>query len=255
MRQCFCGATPVAMAGCQIDEVVIKKGLGSGFSVGPDLSLVIARWNGKATQLAPTKVTDKGVPLYDLASAKTLVEGRSRFAVVGRRSIADRPRRLDDSHHSAAALFQLRHRRREGWKTGVELPEFVARPARVARSAGARPPRHAHWPHAARQRHHHPRGGEPLWAINTNHGPICLFTVDGLFVAQLFQDMRLGRRWQMPIAQRGMKLNELTPSDENFWPIRHAIARRRNFRERRTAEFDRPRRRDSKRSAVWGRSS
>ncbi|HEX8914245.1 MAG TPA: hypothetical protein VF796_17990, partial [Humisphaera sp.] len=37
-------------------------------------------------------------------------------------------------------------------------------------------------------------------------------------VAQLFQDMRTGKPWMMPSAPRGMVLNELTPSDENFWP-------------------------------------
>jgi len=58
----------------------------------------------------------------------------------------------------------------------------------------------------------------PLWAINANHGCMYLLTADGLFVATLFNDMRVGRSWSMPIAQRGMLLNDLTCHDENFWP-------------------------------------
>jgi hypothetical protein len=65
-----------------------------------------------------------------------------------------------------------------------------------------------------------PKGAQvgPLWSVNSNHGNIYLFTQDGLFVATLFRDMRLGKAWAMPIAPRGMKVNEQTLHDENFWP-------------------------------------
>ncbi len=49
-------------------------------------------------------------------------------------------------------------------------------------------------------------------------GNMYLFTADGLFVATLFHDVRQGQLWSMPIAPRGMLLNELTLHDENFWP-------------------------------------
>jgi hypothetical protein len=58
----------------------------------------------------------------------------------------------------------------------------------------------------------------PLWAINGNMGCMYLFTADGLFVATLFQDVRQGHSWSMPVAQRGMQLNDVSPHDENFWP-------------------------------------
>ncbi len=45
-----------------------------------------------------------------------------------------------------------------------------------------------------------------------------LFTADGLFVGELFRDVRVGRSWSMPIAQRGMLLNDVSLHDENFWP-------------------------------------
>ena len=58
-----------------------------------------------------------------------------------------------------------------------------------------------------------------MFLLNGNHGPIYVFTVDGLFVGQIFQEMRVGRPWSMPLAQKGMLLNDITPSDENFWPF------------------------------------
>ena len=64
-----------------------------------------------------------------------------------------------------------------------------------------------------------PTNGEPMFLLNGNHGPIYVFTVDGLFVGQIFQEMRVGRPWSMPLAPRGMLLNDITPSDENFWPF------------------------------------
>jgi hypothetical protein len=45
-----------------------------------------------------------------------------------------------------------------------------------------------------------------------------MFTADGLFVAELFKDVRVGKSWSMPVAQRGMRLNDLSLHDENFWP-------------------------------------
>ncbi|MFI5378007.1 MAG: hypothetical protein ACHRHE_01760, partial [Tepidisphaerales bacterium] len=65
-----------------------------------------------------------------------------------------------------------------------------------------------------------PKGSDagPLWCVNGNMGPIYLFTADGLFVAELFKDVRVGRSWSMPVAQRGMLLNDVSPHDENFWP-------------------------------------
>ncbi|MDD4921703.1 MAG: hypothetical protein PHS30_04390, partial [Bacteroidales bacterium] len=58
----------------------------------------------------------------------------------------------------------------------------------------------------------------PLWAVNSNHGMVYVFTSDGLFVATLFQPMRAGKRWRMPFAERGMNLDEMTLGEENFWP-------------------------------------
>jgi len=58
----------------------------------------------------------------------------------------------------------------------------------------------------------------PLFFLNSNQGDIYVFTQDGLFVSQLFQDIRQGPLWEMPSAQRGMIVNGLTLHDENFFP-------------------------------------
>jgi hypothetical protein len=57
-----------------------------------------------------------------------------------------------------------------------------------------------------------------LWGINSNEGDMYLFTADGLFVTQLFQDVRTGKPWNMPLAQRNMLLNDVSLHDENFFP-------------------------------------
>jgi hypothetical protein len=57
-----------------------------------------------------------------------------------------------------------------------------------------------------------------ILAFNGNMGPMFLLTADGLYVATLFKDVRTGKPWTMPIAERGMLLNDVAPHDENFWP-------------------------------------
>lgn len=57
-----------------------------------------------------------------------------------------------------------------------------------------------------------------LFAVNGNMGPIYLFTSDGLFVDELFRDVRTGKSWTMNKASRGMLLDDVSPHDENFWP-------------------------------------
>lgn len=58
----------------------------------------------------------------------------------------------------------------------------------------------------------------PIFFINGNMGNAYAMTQDGLFVTQLFQDVRQGPLWVMPTAQPGMLLNQLSLHDENFFP-------------------------------------
>ena len=57
-----------------------------------------------------------------------------------------------------------------------------------------------------------------LFAMNGNQGNIYLMTSDGLFVAELFHDVRLAPTWSMPLPVRNMEVGGLTLHDENFWP-------------------------------------
>jgi hypothetical protein len=65
-----------------------------------------------------------------------------------------------------------------------------------------------------------PKGSDvgPPWAVNANMGNFYLFTRDGLFVATVFEDVRKGTLWKMPVARRGMPLKGISLHDENFWP-------------------------------------
>ena len=58
----------------------------------------------------------------------------------------------------------------------------------------------------------------PIFAMNGNQGNIYLMTTDGIFVAELFHDVRLAPTWSMPQAHRNMDVGGLTLHDENFWP-------------------------------------
>ena len=80
-------------------------------------------------------------------------------------------------------------------RTALELSEPVAGPARVARSAVADRPGEVIGTTRLLGGFVTPQNSDagPIWCINGNMGNMYLFTADGLFVAQLFQDMRRGR--------------------------------------------------------------
>ncbi|HSI35338.1 MAG TPA: hypothetical protein VK986_17290, partial [Tepidisphaeraceae bacterium] len=59
----------------QPDEVKLRRTPTGSVMVGDDLSLAVSRFNGKAVQFKPTSITDKGVPVYDLAAETLLVDG------------------------------------------------------------------------------------------------------------------------------------------------------------------------------------
>jgi hypothetical protein len=61
-------------------------------------------------------------------------------------------------------------------------------------------------------------GSDALWAVNSNHGMVYIFTADGLFVTTLFKPMRGGKRWNIPVAKRGMSVDHMSLGEEDFWP-------------------------------------
>ena len=62
------------------------------------------------------------------------------------------------------------------------------------------------------------RSSEPLWALNSNHGMVYVFTEDGLLVTTLFEPMRSGKPFKMPLETKGLNLKNVTLGEENFWP-------------------------------------
>ncbi len=60
-----------------------------------------------------------------------------------------------------------------------------------------------------------PNIGE-FFAVSTNKGEVSLFTTDGLWIARLFRDNRYGRGFNLPKAERGMNLNDVSLNAEHF---------------------------------------
>lgn len=206
-----------ADARAQPDEVEMARGDASGVTVMDDLAFCIARFNGATVRFAPVSVDAQGGPRYALARAETLASGvKAPASSGGNQALA-----ADD-----------------GWTVvtlGIE--PFSSYSLSGARNGVAKWSYPNLWPglHASHEAAMPDHPGQligptrllggfmrskvgPLWAINSNHGCVYLFTADGLFVATVFEDMRRGKRWNMPVAERGMDLSGLTLNDENFWP-------------------------------------
>jgi len=204
----------------QPEEVTFLKGSCGGVTVMPDLAMIVSRVEERAMRYAPQKFTAAGVPVYSLEAGEVLVAG------------AQSPTSSGGDQALATA---------DGWTVLSVAPKpFAPQSLGGAYRGVARWSYPSLWPglHASHEAPPPDRPGEligttrllggfvqpfsgdagPLWAINANHGCMYLLTADGLFVATLFNDMRVGRSWSMPIAQRGMLLNDLTCHDENFWP-------------------------------------
>ena len=206
-----------------------------GLTVMPDLSVVVSRVDSRAVRYVPQRFTAAGAPVYDLAAAETLVEG------------AQAP----TSSGGDQALVDP-----SGWTVLTVAPKPFAPQSLGGAYRGQ--PRWSYpdlWPglHASHESPPPDRPGEligttrllggfvtpragdagPLWAVNGNQGNIYLFTADGLFVAELFHDVRRGRSWAMPLAQRGMRLNDVTPARRELLAVDHADRRRRDLPGRR----------------------
>jgi len=175
--------------------------------------------DGKAMRYLPVKVTATGVPVYDLHHGEVAVEGAQAPAADGGGQMLYSPQAIvlttapqpfahegvggvssQGARWSYPSLWPGLHPShsapvpdRPGLLTGTTrlLGDFIQAPdTKVGR----------------------------LWGINANFGAMYLFTADGLFVTQLFQDARVGKPWNMPTAQRGMLLNDVTSNEENFFP-------------------------------------
>jgi hypothetical protein len=201
------------------NEVTFLKATSGSITIMPDLAMMDAFVDGKAIRYAPVKVTPAGVPVYDLHDGSVILDGAQLPTSTGGGQALYSPQAtvlttaptpfarqglggVDDEGHrwSYPSLWPGLHaghsaplagRAGELLATTRLLGGFIHPPSS---DAGA------------------------LWGINGNFGDMYLFTADGLYITQLFQDVRTGKPWSMPQAQRNMLLNDVTLHDENFFP-------------------------------------
>jgi hypothetical protein len=218
---CFCAWSDLNGDGLpQPDEVQIIKALNGGIVVQPGLAFVASRVDDTAMSYSPVRFTTAGVPVYDLSAGETLFHG------------AQKPMSSGGDQVLANA---------NGWTISTVAPAPF--PADSIGGVFKGEPRWSYpslWPglHASHEAaipdrpgiligttrllggFVNPAGSDagPLWCVNGNMGNMYLFTADGLFVAQLFKDVRQGSMWEMPRAERNMDVTDLTLHDENFWP-------------------------------------
>jgi hypothetical protein len=201
------------------EEVTFLRAVSGSVTVMPDLAMIDSFVDGKAMRYAPVRFTPEGIPVYDLRSGEVIVDGAQ-------------PRSSDGG---GQALYS------------PQATVLTTAPAPFSRDGMGGVDGQGHrwsypslWPglhpgHSAPIADHpgeleattrllggfiHPAGEDagPLWGINSNNGEMYLFTADGFFVTQLFQDVRVGKPWSVPRAQRNMLVNDLSPHDENFFP-------------------------------------
>lgn len=204
----------------QAQELSFKKGAVGGVTVMPDLSFCISQVDGKAMQFSPESFTARGTPVYNMDSGKILASGVQLSGSSGGNQL------LADSNGWTVLTQGIAPYHRysiSGSKDGKPLWSYPNL-----------------WPglHASHQAPPPSFPGEligptrllggliktgqtdpiSLWAVNSNHGMVYIFTSDGLFVTTLFQPIRSGQFWKMPAANRGMDLGDVTLGEENFWP-------------------------------------
>jgi hypothetical protein len=201
----------------QGEELSLAKQEVGGVVVMPDLTVV----TNHTTVLKPKGFAPGGAPLYDVAGAPVLVPGA----------------RLASTSGGGQALIG-----KDGWTVMTVPPAPYPQQSSMAGAKDGKPlwTYPSLWPglHPSHTAPVPDRPGEligttrllggfvtpkgsdigELWAITGNQGCFYLFSSDGLFIAQLFQDVRVGKSWAMPVATRGMVLNEVSLHDENFWP-------------------------------------
>lgn len=185
----------------------------------PALAMYDSVVDGKATRFIPVRITPEGVPVYDINHGETLVDGAQPPRSDGGGQILYSPQNIvlttapaPFAQESLGGVDSHGHR----WSypdlwPGLHPSHSAPVPDRPGEVIGAT---------RLLGEFINPTGSDagPLWGINGNFGDMYLFTADGLYVTQLFQDVRTGKPWNMPEARRNMPLNDISMHDENFFP-------------------------------------
>lgn len=201
-------------------EVQLLPASAGGVTVMPDLSFVVSHVDDRLMRFRPLGTVHGDVPIYDLEHGEMLSRGAQNAISTGGNQALISP---------------------EGWTIAYPPPKPFRPDSIGGGLAGTRLWSYPNlWPglHASHEAPIPDRPGEligptrllggfvtprgsrvgSIWAIDSSMGQIYVFTHDGLFVTQLFQDMRTGKPWRMPEAVRGMSLNDVSPNGEDFWP-------------------------------------
>ena len=206
-----------ADAQVQQDEVTYHPGSASGITVMPDLSFGIANLDGKAMKF-PVVLTAGGQPSYSFEKGVIIASGVMAPGSSGGNQV------LTDNegwavHTQAVGPFERYSI--SGTKNGAAIWSYpnlwpglhASHEAPIPSLAGE-----LVGPTRLLGNLIQTKGAGAIFALNSNHGMVYLFTTDGLFVTTLFEPMRIGKQWTMPVAERGMSLQGLTLGEENFWP-------------------------------------
>ncbi len=204
-------------AHAQPAEVTITNVSGTGITIMDDLSFCVARLGDQTMHFTPVSVDRDGYPRYDIKAGKILASGvQPPGSSGGNQALTT----ADGWTSVTLGIEPFARYSLSGSKDGVAKWSYPNMWPGLHASHSAPPPDHPGeliGPTRLLGGFMKSRIG-PLWAINSNHGCVYVFTSDGLFVATIFEDMRQGKRWQMPLAERGMSLAGFTLGDENFWP-------------------------------------
>ncbi len=201
------------------EEVIFVKADTRSITVMPDLSVIDAFVDGKAMRYQPATFTADGVPAYDVRKGEVIVDGVQKPKGDGGGQALYAPQQtvlttapLPFAGESVGGVDSHNHR----WSypslwPGLHPSHSAPVPDRPGELIGTT---------RLLGDFIHPSTPDvgPVWGINSNAGDMYLFTADGFFITQLFQDSRSGKSWAMPAPQRNMLLNDLTLHDENFFP-------------------------------------
>jgi hypothetical protein len=199
-------------------EVRLIKTPSRGVTVTNDLAFLIARHGENAVRFAPDFNT-QGLPIYDLAKPEVLgPAGGSPPSSGGDQMLADSsgwtlttnaPAPFSAYGLGASFRGQPKWSYPSAWP-GLHASHEAAVPDRPGMVVG-----HTRLLGGWLQP---PGEGGAMFCVNGNMGNMYLFTADGLFVATLFNDIRLRPNWAAPVAIRDMDITDVSLHDENFWP-------------------------------------
>ena len=189
-------------------------------TVTEDLSFTFSRVGDVVLQLAPTVVSEAGVPRYDLTRKRILARGAQAPASSGGNQVVPAK---DGWLVTTTPVKPLSREGVGGVRHGKPMWSYPSLwPGLHASHIAPVPENPGQLIGTTRLigtliEAPQPSDAGELWAINGNKGTVYVFTTDGLFVARLFEDSRLAT-WDAPEATPGMIVNELSLHEECFGP-------------------------------------